>query len=462
MIRALLSSVAAAALLAGAGSAAAEPVAYDATLEGHALIPAATFLVPPADAPRALMMSGRFAGPDNALNERIGTVEGATWLAPADAPRTTGMFLPFAGQPVQGFSGIRHVGDGEFWALQDNGFGSKANSADAMLMAHRIRPDWETGRVEILDTVFFSDPGKVLPFPLVNGFTDERYLTGADFDVESIQPIGDRLWIGDEFGPYLFATDMEGRVVHFEKTALDGRTLRSPDNHGLRMPATPGEVSFEVRRSRGYEGMAAAPDGSMLYPLLEGPLWDAEAGAFETVDGTTVVTMLEYDPAARAWTGRHWRYPMEDAGHAIGDFNMISADRGLVIERDGGEGVPEMACEGEPRSDCFANPAVFKRVYLIRLPEAGVGEMVEKLAYVDLMDIEDPDGVARTGATADGEGGTFRFPFVTIEDVDMVDDNRIVVANDNNLPFSTGRAMGEADDTEFILLDVGGMLSHGE
>ncbi len=451
-----------AAALAGTATAAAEPQAYPATLAGHALIPAATFLVPPADAPRALMLSGRFAGPGNTLTERVGVHEGRTWLAPAEAPRGTGMFLPFAGQPVQGFSGIRHLGDGEYLALQDNGFGSKANSADAMLIAHRIRPDWESGRVAILETIYLSDPDKVLPFPIVNGFTDSRYLTGADFDIESVQPVGDLLWFGDEFGPYLFATDMDGRVVFITETEHEGRTLTSPDHHATRMPATPGEVSFEVRRSRGYEGMAAAPDGSRLYPLLEGPLWDAAAGAFESEDGTAFLRMLEFDPAAREWTGRHWRFPLEDAGHFIGDFNMISDTRGLVIERDGGEGVPEMACpEGEARSDCFTSPARFKRVWLIEIPSGGEGEMVEKLAYVDLMNIDDPDGIARTGATA-GEGGTFRFPFVTIEDVDMVDGTHIIVANDNNLPFSTGREMGKADDTEFILLNVGDMMRHGE
>ena len=47
---------------------------------------------------------------------------------------------------------------------------------------------------------------------------------------------------------------------------------------------------------------------------------------------------------------------------------------------------------------------------------------------------------------------------MTIEDVDAVDAEHIVVANDNNLPFSTGRAIGKADDNEFILLHVGDML----
>ena len=36
--------------------------------------------------------------------------------------------------------------------------------------------------------------------------------------------------------------------------------------------------------------------------------------------------------------------------------------------------------------------------------------------------------------------------------------SEIVVANDNNYPFSSGRAPGVADDNEFILLEVGDLL----
>ena len=42
---------------------------------------------------------------------------------------------------------------------------------------------------------------RVVPFHLVNEATPQRYLTGSDLDIESMQPIGDALWFGDEFGP---------------------------------------------------------------------------------------------------------------------------------------------------------------------------------------------------------------------------------------------------------------------
>ena len=437
-----------------AGTAMAEQTKFTATLKGHAFIPAATFAVPPADAPRGFTVSGRFTTKDNARTEALYSVEGRTWIGAKDAPkRATGLSLPFVGQPIQGFSGVKHIGEGVYWALSDNGFGNKVNSPDAMLMAHKLRPDWESGRVEIIETVFLSDPDGVLPFRLATEFTEARYLTGADFDIESIQPVGDQLWFGDEFGPYLFATDMQGRVTFITETKLGDRVLRSPDHPGLKLPNLPETVTFDVRRSRGFEGMAQSPDGATLYPLIEGPIWDAEAGAVEMTDGKEYLRLLEFDVASQSWTGRNWTYSLEVNGNNIGDFNMISETRGLVIERDGGEGVPELACpQGTSGLDCFYKPAAFKRVYLIELGEPGTP--VAKLGYVDLMDIEDPDGVARIG----GQDGKFTFPFVTIEDVDMVDASHIIVGNDNNLPFSTGRTIGAPDMNEWILLEVGDML----
>ena len=114
-----------------------------------------------------------------------------------DGVRLTGLSLPFDGQPMQGFSGIKAMEDGTFWSLSDNGFGNKLNSTDAMLMLHHVKMDWDAGKVEALKTLFLTDPDKKAPFPIVMEGSDKRYLTGADFDVESIQPVADE-------GVYLF------------------------------------------------------------------------------------------------------------------------------------------------------------------------------------------------------------------------------------------------------------------
>lgn len=426
---------------------------FKSKLSGHAILPAMTFVPVPPDAPQSLQVSGRFTGRGAVRNDKLYSFAGKTWVAPKDAPRTTGLYLPFAGQPVQGFSGIKKLDNDEFLVLVDNGFGNKRNSPDSMLMVHCIRPDWQTGQIRRVSTLFLHDPDRIIPFRLVNEHTDKRYLTGGDFDPEGMQPIGELIWFGDEFGPYLFAADMQGRIVAFFETVIDGQIVHSPDHHGLKLPSKPGEVTFEIRRSRGFEGLAASGDGKFLYPLLEGPLWDAEKKSWESIEGRRFLRILEFEIEQRGFTGRHWKYMLEHNSHRIGDFNMISNKRGLVIERDSGEGDPKEGCRGAARSDCFNRPAKFKRVYLIEFPDKQT-EFVRKIGYVDLMNIEDPDGVALRGAS----DGKFTFPFLTVENVDRVDDHHIIVGNDNNLPFSTGRRIGTADDNELILLDVGEML----
>jgi hypothetical protein len=407
---------------------------FDAVLKAHAQLPAQSFLVPPADAPAYFAKSGRFTG--GARQEQV--------YSNFDA--NSGLGRPFAGQPLQGFSGIRSLGGDRFLVLTDNGFGNMANSADAMLMFNIFKIDWTTGKLAIEKTVFLSDPNMVVPFPITSETSETRYLTGADFDVESIQPVGDHYFLADEFGPWVIEVDAEGVVLRVIATKVAGTDYKSPDNQTIQAPA-PGTPSKGVnsQRSGGYEGMAVSPDGSKLYPLLEKTIYDEAAGAFELLAGKPVLRIFELDAASGEWSDKVRFYPIEDPSHSIGDFNMIDEHRALIIERDQNEG---------DTRDGREKGAKFKRIYLVDLDQADAGGIVRKLGYIDLLDIKDADGLAPRG-TSDG---VFSFPFVTIEDVDMVDATTIVVANDNNYPGSTGREQGRADDNEFVLLDVAEFL----
>ena len=203
--------------------------------------------------------------------------------------------------------------------------------------------------------------------------------------------------------------------------------------------------------------MAASPDGSRLYAMLEQPLYkqgtDQSEGRF--------LRVLEFDTRAADWTGRVLRYRLEEGATAVADFNMVDERRALVVERDNGECDPGLSCaEGRQPPACFPNPARFKRVYLIDLGEPDAEGFVRKLGHVDLMAIRDPDGLARQRGDRPAEAprDRFSFPFFTIENVAAVDANHIIVANDNNLPFSAGRHLARADDNEFILLRVPELL----
>lgn len=447
MFPALLLAGSALALIAAVTPARADQ-AFPATLAGHAMIPAATYIQAPADAPADLKSAGKFT--TGRRVEAPGTVMGMSFERP------TGIALPLPGQPIQGHSGIKTMPDGSFWVLTDNGSGSKANSPDSMLYLNQYRIDWAAGSLARLATIFLHDPDKKVPFRITHEGTEKRYLTGSDFDTEGFQIIGTTLWIGDEFGPYVIKADMTGKVLAVFETMADGKPVRSPEHFAVASPGIPGQAgNFNLRRSKGYEGFAASKDGKFLYGMLEGPLWDAATKDYEKQDGREYLRILEFDVAAEKWTGRHWKYMLEANGLAIGDFNMIDGTTALVIERDNGEGTADKACPaGQRGTDCFPDIAKFKRVYKIEMSEANVGGPVRKIGHIDLMKIADPNKKARKPLN----DGVLTFPFFTIENVDVVDATHIIVGNDNNLPFSTSREPNKADDNEFILLEVGDFL----
>jgi hypothetical protein len=422
---------------------------FPATLAGHVVIPANTMITAPQAAPTDLKSAGKFTTGKRV--QKLESIEGQS------AGRPTGIKLPFKGQPIQGHSGIKRMPDGTYWILTDNGAGSKANSPDFMLYLNHYKIDFASGKADRLKTIFLHDPDRKVPFRILHESTKQRYLTGSDFDTESFQFAGGHLWIGDEFGPYLIKADLNGKVIEVFETFIDGKLIKSPDHFTVTSPALPTDfVKFQLRRSKGYEGMASSKDGSKLYALLEGALWDDDAKAMENLDGKQYLRIVEFDVKANKWTGRHWKYMLEANNHAIGDFNMIDDTMGLIIERDNGEGTADKACpEGQKRQDCFHDLAKFKRVYKIELTEANAGSTVRKVGSVDLLKIQDPRKLARKPLN----DGVFTFPFFTIENVDIVDSKHIVIGNDNNLPFSSSREPNKADDNELILLEVSELLN---
>jgi hypothetical protein len=345
------------------------------TLTGFAMLPALTFV--PGSEPSGAALS----------------------TAPVN-----GVAAPWDDQPVQGFSGVLRNGDGTYDVLSDNGYGTKANSADFLLRIQRLGPVVRTGKVDVLGGVNLTDPDRKVTFPLVRA---DRVLTGADFDVESIVRGRDgSLWIGDEFGPWL---------LHFDRA---GRLLTAPiPLPGVRAPENPAG-SPNLGSSKGFEGMASSPDGRYLYPLLEG-----------TVTGDTPgdLRMNEFDSRTGGYTGRRFTYRLEAPGNSIGDAIPIDADRFLIIERDQNQG----------------DPAQLKRLYLADRRDRDHDGAMDKTLVVDLLKIADPRGLG-------GFGPVFRFPFQTIEDVALLDGRTVAVLNDNNFPGSAGRTPNVPDNNEFI------------
>ncbi|NTU82676.1 MAG: esterase-like activity of phytase family protein [Chloroflexales bacterium] len=354
---------------------------------------------------------------------------------------TNGRRVPFASQPVQGFSAVLPLWNGHVLALSDNGFGAKGNSADYRLRWYELAPNFASGAVAVVGYTELRDPDQRIPFPIVNGAGD-RVLTGADFDPESFRQAPDgSFWVGEELGPFLLHLDATGRLleapiptpvpVALQPFARGLDTVTSPDHPDfVSLPSADARrAAANLPSSRGFEGMALNTSGTKLYPLLEGPLVDDPV--------RTRLPLQEFDLATKRYTGKLWFYPLEAPSNSIGDMTAINDTEYLVIERDQGEGAS----------------AQLKRIYKVNLDKVAEGGMLQKELLVDLLQIDDPTGITSAEPGAIGLGTVFKFPFLTIESVYPVDERTLLVIDDNNYPFSSGRRPGLApDDDEIILL----------
>lgn len=426
-----------------------------AVLAGHAALPSSSTVAAPADAGPLFSTAGKFSAGNRQRTEALGTVAGVTFVGDPKYPRNSGGSLPIQGQSVQGFSGIVSLGKDQFLALTDNGFGSKINSQDALLMVHHVQADWASGTVTRTRTTFLHDPDRKVPFHIGNENTATRYLTGSDFDPESIQVVGGEWWIGDEFGPYILRVTPQGKVLGVVETVVGGKPARGPDHYlNGRLPNYPGDAGFEVRRSGGFEPMAQSVDGKTVYPMLEWPMWDAQAKAQESRNGKPFTRILELDVASQRYSDRQWKYQFEAAGNVAADFQMLTSTTGLVIERDDASEGAGPGCPKAPRTDCFTHPASFKRVYKIDFGQLDADGFVKKVAFIDLTKISNPKMLARRGPNE----ANFVLPHLGPEGLTVVDARHIVLVNDNNFPFSSGRTIGQPDDNELTLLDISALV----
>ncbi|MEH2036096.1 esterase-like activity of phytase family protein [Nostoc sp.] len=185
-----------------------------------------------------------------------------------------------------------------------------------------------------------------------------------------------------------------------------------PQYNVVRSPQNPdvlsGDAFANLGGSKGFEGGAINASKTKLYFLLEG-----------TVQGDTpgALRINEFDLASHKYSEQLRYYRLDNPSNAIGDLAVINDNEYLVIERDNNQGAA----------------AKFKRIYKIDLSKTDSNGYVAKEEVADLLNIQDPNDLNGDGKT------TFDFPFQTIENVLVVDKNTILVANDNNYPFSTGR-----------------------
>ncbi|WP_164234089.1 esterase-like activity of phytase family protein [Microbacterium hydrocarbonoxydans] len=344
----------------------------------------------------------------------------------AQASPGNGRQGPWDGQVIPGFSAVIDNGDGTFWAQPDNGFGAKGNSADFLLRSYLVRPDWQTaeggsGEIAIERFISYNDRNGVLDFPIVNDGTEERLLTGADFDIESVVRAKDgSFWVGEEFGPFLLHFDAEGTLLE-KPFSLDG--VKSPQNPYLQPGETP-----TLRSSRGFEALAISKNGRYLYPIVEGALADDPDLRRREI--------LEFDTKAGAYTGRTWDYQTDQEPNVIGDAFTVKNDVLLVVERDDFEG----------------DQSVTKRIYEIDLKRTDAEGYVEKTLVFDALRIANPDGLS--AGNGYGTGEVWSLPVQSLETIVQLKNGDLLIANDNNYPGNDARVTGTPDDTEFAVIDL--------
>ncbi|MBM4131706.1 hypothetical protein FJ250_11875 [bacterium] len=359
-----------------------------------------------------------------------------------------GRKLPLAQVPVQGFSSLLAAGD-ELLALQDNGLGTLANSADFPLRWYRLHPDWRTGAVTVSGIVELRDPDRLLPYPLagVERLRRDRLLSGADLDPEAMVAMDDgTFWLADEFGPSLVHVTADGTVLdkpallavpaalrEFARGSPYLRTPDHPDFRALRTDASRRDLA-NLPRSGGIEGLARSVDSRLLYAAVEKGMLDDPDPARRII--------LEFDPARRNTTGRAWFYRATAPGVSLSSLESDGAGGLLVLERDAGEG----------------REAAVKRVYRVRPGHVGADGFLVKALICDLLAIADDRGLTRRERGTLGLGERFSLPQVTPECLLVVDDSTLVVAIDNNYPFSAGRRAGRPDDNEIVRLRLNAPL----
>lgn len=407
----------------------------------------------------------------------------------ANATANYGYTLPFMGkQPMQGFSALAASPAGPCWyVMQDNGFGAKATSPDALLHVYAIKPDWSSGKIvpahfstcDTLDAfsadsyIRLRDPDRKLSYAIVADganypgtsaspagrtipvdplIKSNRLLTGSDLDIEAFVIDADRnFWFADEFGPFLVKTDRTGKVLAKEVPLPNTLRLGSNPLVQSAMNPTLGSAAVNLPTSGGLESMAIDPAGRRIYTMLERELsTDSDPqrrviNVFDTRTNAFLPTAYSYRVGKGTYVNAAGATVQEI--FTVNDMTAINDHEFLVVEKDRGSG--DARTGKFPASGADRVAARVKKVYKIDLNKVGADGYLVKEEIVDLMHLADPNGLGGAATI----NGVFTFPFETVEAVRIIDRYTLMLVNDNNYPGgSGGRDPKKAGDNEFILI----------
>ena len=181
--------------------------------------------------------------------------------------------------------------------------------------------------------------------------------------------------------------------------------------------------------------MAISVDGKTLYPMLE--------GALQRRSRTRGDASSTSSTCARSRTRDGRGTPRRRSVSRRGDRRPHGA-RPAPVRPDRAQRFP-------------GRRGAQKKIYLIDLRRVDADGFLEKRLVLDLLHISDPEGISLPARPGEfGVGNPFSFPLQSVESLEVLGGERLLIANDNNFPFSDGRwiARDRPDDTELIIVRV--------
>ena len=256
-------------------------------------------------------------------------------------------------------------------------------------------------------------------------------------DTEGVVELPDgTLWIAEEYGPSLLKVDPDGRAIERHVPAGAADTAATVF-HRETLPA-----SYALRRdNRGFEALAASPDGSRLWVLLQSPLDNPGPKAAKK---TGNVRLLGFDPAAGKPVAEHV-YRLGDptdpdylAKGAPPDdgklcaMAMLADGDLLVLEQDDAGLARLYAVSPSGATDTLtwqpssggSQPMDGTLEEIRDLPKAGIVPVGKRLV-ADL-------GTLREAMTAQADGGRPLHGPLKLEGLAVVDDRHVLLANDDD------------------------------
>jgi hypothetical protein len=240
----------------------------------------------------------------------------------------------------------------------------------------------------------------------------------ARFDTEGIRVSndGERVFITDEYGPYVYAFDrLTGlRVGFYTLPAKFAVAKLSAVGSNEITGNTSGRVA-----NKGMEGLAITPDGRTLVGIMQSPL--LQDGGTDTGLTTRIVTI-----DVHTGNTREFAYPLDTVKTTVSEILAINNHEFLVDERDS-KGLGDNST------------AVIKKIYKIDLVGAtdvsnisGVANLaakaVAKTLFLDVVAALGAKGIAAFDVPAKLEGITFGQDVV----IDGQTKHTLYISNDND------------------------------